>query len=256
MFEVRLIERAVTLLQACRHAVALTGAGVSTPSGIPDFRSAGSGLWGQVDPFEVASLEGFLRRPQAFYDWVYPLAHMTLRALPNPAHYALAHLEQYGPLKSIITQNIDMLHGRAGSQHVYEVHGHLREVTCLQCRRVSPATTLWPDFLASRQMPSCAMCGGILKPNVVLFGEDLPLGTLLGAESEARTCDLMLVAGSSLEVTPAGDLPLIARRAGARLVIVNFTPTPIDRLADVVIRGDVADILPRLAAPFLPRAGR
>lgn len=256
MFEARLIERAVQLLQQSRHAVALTGAGISTPSGIPDFRSPDSGLWDRVDPFEVASLEGFLRRPQAFYDWVYPLAHIALRALPNPAHYALAHLEQYGPLKSVITQNIDMLHGRAGSQHVYEVHGHLREVTCLQCRQVSPAQEVWSTFLNSRRIPVCAACGGVLKPNVVLFGEDLPLGTLLGAESEARACDLMLVAGSSLEVTPAGDLPLIARRTGARLVIINFTPTPIDRLADVIIRGDVADILPRLAAPFLPRSNR
>lgn len=252
MFEGPLIEQAVALFQRARHAVALTGAGVSTPSGIPDFRSPASGLWDRVDPLEVASLSGFKRHPEAFYEWVQPLAYLALHAAPNPAHYALAHLEQYGPLHSVITQNVDTLHWRAGSRHVYEIHGNFRQATCLRCRRQFPGDDLVAQFRADGRAPRCPACGGILKPNVVLFGEELPMGVILGAESEARACDLMLVAGSSLEVAPAGDLPLVARRAGARLIIVNLTPTIMDRQADVVIHGDVAEVLPRLAAPFLP----
>ncbi len=252
MFEAQLIEKAVALFQQARHAVALTGAGISTPSGIPDFRSPTSGLWDRVDPMDVASLSGFMRRPEAFYEWVQSLAQLALRAAPNLAHYALAHLGQYGPLRSVITQNVDTLHLRAGSQHVFEVHGHFREATCLRCRKVYPGANLMEQFLASRQAPRCAACGGVLKPNVVLFGEQLPAGVILAAESEARACGLVLGAGSSLEVAPAGDLPLVARRAGARLVMVNLSPTSPDRLARVVIRGGGGGGRGGLAAPFLP----
>jgi NAD-dependent deacetylase len=245
-----LVEQAIAYLKQSRHAVALTGAGISTPSGIPDFRSPASGLWEDVDPLEVASIHGFAHNPQAFFDWIHPLAQMILNARPNPAHTALSQLERQGPLRSIITQNIDLLHTRAGSETIYEVHGHLREATCQSCRHHLPTADIFPDFLATKQIPRCPLCQGVLKPDVILFGELLPVHIMRAAQREAQQCDLMLVAGSSLTVAPACDLPQQAKMSGARLIIVNYHETHVDFMADVVIHADVAAILPRLAAPF------
>jgi NAD-dependent deacetylase len=244
-----LVERAQELLLSARHAVALTGAGISTPSGIPDFRSPASGLWQHADPMQVASLFAFQQRPQDFYDWIHPLAEVTLAARPNAAHYALAQMESHGPLRAVITQNIDMLHSKAGSERIIEIHGHLREMTCLRCYEIVPATAIFQQFLVTGEVPRCH-CGGVLKPNVILFGEQLPVRAMQASKRETIQSDLMLVAGSSLEVAPAGDLPLLARQTGARLIIVNLEPTHVDEMADVVIRADVVEILPRLAAPF------
>lgn len=241
------IQRAADLIRNARHAVALTGAGISTPSGIPDFRSPASGLWTWVDPMAVASIWAFRTRPEAFYEWVRPLARQMRSAKPNAAHRALAQLESTGHLHAVITQNIDNLHQRAGSKLVLELHGHLREATCVRCYTVVPALDIIDQFIADGQVPVCA-CGGILKPNVILFGEMLPVDVLLEAEREARRCDVMLVAGSSLEVTPAADLPLTARQHGAQIIIVNYQPTPVDSQASVVIHADVAYVLPRIAA--------
>lgn len=249
------LEQALALLRHATHAVALTGAGISTPSGIPDFRSQDAGVWQAVDPFEVASIYAFRQRPQAFYDWIRPLASKILAASPNPAHLALADLESFGPVKSIITQNIDLLHDRAGSRTVYEVHGHIREVTCIGCYGILEAAPFMAQLLETGAVPHCPGCGGVLKPNVILFGEQLPIRVLNQARLAARVCDLMLIAGSSLEVAPAGDLPLLARETGAHLIIVNRTPTILDDWADVVIHGEVEEVLPQLAAPFLPLDG-
>lgn len=244
-----LITEAQRLLQTAQHVVALTGAGISTPSGIPDFRSPQSGLWQQVDPLQVASIYAFRQRPQDFYDWIHPLAQLTLSAEPNAAHKALAHMETHGPLRAVITQNIDMLHSRAGSQSVIEIHGHLRELTCLDCFEIVPSESILRGFLESGETPRCP-CGGVYKPNVILFGEQLPVHALARSKREARACDLMLVAGSSLEVAPAGDLPILAHESGASLIIVNLEPTYADELADVVIHDDVVRVLPELAAVF------
>jgi len=243
-----LIEEARALVRESRYIVALTGAGISTPSGIPDFRSADSGLWEQVDPMAVASIYAFRQRPQAFYDWIYPLAQQILRAQPNAAHEALAQMEAKGPLKSVITQNIDLLHARAGSNALYEVHGHMREATCLACHKLYSGESVLREFLDTGVAPSCPSCGDVLKPNVILFGELLPVDVLNQAQQQAQRCDLMIVAGSSLEVMPAGDLPVVAKKTGARLIFVNLSETHLDYLADVVIRADVVDVLPRLAA--------
>jgi NAD-dependent deacetylase len=199
-----------------------------------------------VDPFAVASLFAFRLQPQAFYDWIRPLARLMLDAQPNPAHYALARLEAAGLLKSVITQNIDGLHQQAGSQRVHEVHGHMRQATCVRCYQVVPADHLIEAFLDGGQVPYC-MCGGVMKPNVILYGEQLPLQVLTAARQDARACDLMLVIGSSLEVEPAAALPLVALGQGARLVIVNYQSTHLDERADVLIRADVAKVLPYLA---------
>lgn len=247
MFELE-VQKAAELLRGARHAVALTGAGVSTPSGVPDFRSPHSGLWEQVDAMEVASLYGFRRRPEAFYDWIRPLARLMRDAEPNPAHYALARLEGMGYLKGIITQNIDTLHTRAGSQTVYEVHGHLRSATCVQCYQVYPTEPLIEEIIETGAVPRCPACDGVLKPDAILFGEQLPIRALHAAQRATRDCDVMLIAGSSLSVTPASELPLLALSNGAQLILVNYEPTYVDSQAEVVAHADVAEILPRVVA--------
>jgi NAD-dependent deacetylase len=246
-----LIDQASQILTQSQHAVALTGAGISTPSGIPDFRSRSSGLWAKHDPMEVASFIAFKQNPQIFYHWLGPLLETIMAAQPNAAHQALAQMEAFGPLKAVITQNMDMLHSKAGSKTVYEVHGHLREATCLRCYEIYEAA-VWRDFAATGEVPHCPACGGVLKPNVILFGELLPVSVLNQSRKQARLCDVMLAAGSSLEVAPAGDLPLLAKHSGARLIIVTLSETHLDYLADVVIHANVVDVLPQLAAPFLP----
>ena len=241
------VEEAATLFLEAKHAVALTGAGHSTPSGIPDFRSPGSGLWTQVNPEEVASIEAFYRDPEAWYAWYHQRGTMFLDAQPNPAHEALAELEAMGYLQAVITQNIDNLHQKAGSKRVIELHGNTQEAICLRCGDIIPAPLLWERYAQERQAPRCEKCSGMMKPNVILFGELLPEDALSAAWEETDKCDLMLVAGTSLEVTPAAHLPLMAHRRGARLVIVNFQPTRADGYAEVVIPEDVAEILPKIA---------
>lgn len=242
------IEKAAQILAASRHAVALTGAGHSTPSGIPDFRSPQSGLWEQADPMVVASIYGFRRDPQAFYDWIRPLARLMMEAQPNPGHHALATLEDLGVIRAVITQNIDELHHKAGSRRVLELHGSVRQATCTRCGRQVPSAEMWPAFVASGELPHCATCSGLLKPDVVLFGEMLPTGVLFEAQREADTCDAMVVAGSSLEVYPAAELPERAVRHGAQIILVNYEPTYMDDRAVVVIHDNVAVILPQIAA--------
>jgi NAD-dependent deacetylase len=242
----KLIARAAGLLSQADYAIAMTGAGHSTSSGIPDFRSPESGLWNQVDPMAVASIFAFRHSPQDFYDWIRPLARVMLEAQPNPAHHALARLEAAGLIKSVITQNIDGLHQKAGSQRVHEVHGHMREATCIRCSQVVPADALLEEFLEGDQVPRCT-CGGVMKPNVILFGEQLPLDVLAAARQDTIDCDLMVVIGSSLTVQPVADLPQQALDHGARLIIVNYQPTHLDKRADVLIHADLAEVLPRIA---------
>lgn len=243
----KLIAKAAAILRSASHAVALTGAGISTPSGIPDFRTPDSGVWSQVeDPMEVASIYAFKRWPQRFYDWLHPLAKILLNAQPNAAHLALARLEQSGIIKSVITQNIDLLHSKAGSREVHEVHGHLRQMTCLTCSARFPSEVIMPDFLVTGAVPRCATCGGVLKPDVILFGEMLPIGVLNKAQLQTRLCDVMVVIGSSLEVAPVGDLPLLARQTGSKVIIINLQETVFDHIADVVIHDDVLNVMPQL----------
>jgi len=241
------IEQAARLIAQAEYVVSVTGAGHSTPSGIPDFRSPESGLWTFVNPMEVASIFGFRQRPESFFEWVRPMVKTLLTAQPNPAHKALADLEAMGRMKAVITQNIDGLHQRAGSQRVLELHGHIREATCIRCYQIVPTDEFLPDFVESGQVPHCSSCGGILKPNVILFGEQLPISVLNAAWQEIRACDLVLVAGSSLRVAPACELPMTATMHGAKAIVVNYQPTDLDTVAHVVIHNDVAMVLPRIA---------
>lgn len=241
----RKIERAAALIANSKYVVALTGAGISTPSGIPDFRSPGSGLWEKIDPTLMASAFSFRLQPQAFYQWARPLARKLLEAEPNPAHRALAELEEMGLLKAVITQNIDDLHQKAGSKRVLELHGNMRQATCLKCHKVVSTQDMMERFLEDGEVPNCS-CGGLLKPNVVLIGDPLPKWVLLEAWGEAEKCDLMLVVGSSLQITPASEIPFVAKRHGARTIVFNYQPTPLDNQADVVIHEDVAEVMPRV----------
>ncbi|HMO57049.1 MAG TPA: NAD-dependent deacylase [Roseiflexaceae bacterium] len=239
------IAHAATLLGTAHRIVALTGAGFSRPSGIPDFRS-GTGLWSTFNPQEVASLRGFRHHPQRFYDWFRPLLTPILQAAPNPAHYALAALEQSRRLSAVITQNIDGLHQRAGSREVFELHGHMRSATCLECEHQVPTINMLP-LIQRGGVPRCS-CGGLLKPDVVLFGEDLPRGIFWLARQAIEQSDTLIVAGTSLEVYPVCDLPVEAQRRGARLIMINLSPTHLDTQADVVLHADVAKVLPAIVA--------
>lgn len=245
------LERAAGLIANARAGVALTGAGISTPSGIPDFRSPGSGLWGKFDPMQVASLSAFRYHPERFFEWVRPLAESMLEAQPNPAHIALAELERAGHLAGIVTQNIDNLHRRAGSSLVLEIHGHLRQSTCVDCFRRFPSGRLLERFARTGEIPRCPVCAAVLKPDVVLFGEQLPFEVVQEAKRLVANSDLILVVGSSLEVTPAAVFPVQALNAGARLIMVNRQPTYLDPRADVILREDAATVMPRLADEVL-----
>ena len=240
------IDFAADLFRQARHAIVLTGAGISTPSGIPDFRSTETGLWSKDEPLEAASLNTFRTRPERFFEWFRPLASQILDAVPNPAHTALAALEEKGWIKSILTQNIDMLHWKAGSKNVIELHGTLRTLTCAQCYHNVTVEAYIAPYIEDGSLPLCPKCGGLLKPDVILFGEQLPQAAVFKAQQETLKCDLMLVAGSSLEVLPVAGLPMQALDHGAHLIIVNNAPTYVDVRADIIIQDDVASVLPSI----------
>jgi NAD-dependent deacetylase len=246
-----LMQQAAQLLAQAQQAVALTGAGLSTPSGIPDFRSPDTGLWDNYDPLEIATFQAFRRRPVDFFNWIRPLARQMFDAQPNLAHVALAELQQAGRVSHIITQNIDGLQQRAGAQHVIELHGDIFTGTCMGCYTIYRSAEFYDQFIEAGRIPTCPRCAGIIKPNVILFGEALPVHALMAARRAVANCDVLLIAGSSLEVAPASDLPMLARSRQARVIIVNQGPTYMDSFCDVLIRADVALALPAIAARCL-----
>ena len=240
------IRNAADIIRGCRKGVVLSGAGISTPSGIPDFRSTNSGLWERFDPADVASLSSFRYDPQKFFTWIRPLVTQMVAALPNTAHQALAHLEAMNYLRTTITQNIDGLHQKAGAKNVLEVHGSLETLSCINCFCKLSSSAYIDPFVQQGVIPHCPDCGGILKPNLILFGEQLPARTWLLAQEACRKADLMIIAGSSLEVLPVAGLPMRALENGAHLIVINQSQTYLDIRADVVLRENVADILPRI----------
>ncbi|MBK9924100.1 MAG: NAD-dependent deacylase [Anaerolineales bacterium] len=240
------LEDAAELFRRSKRMVVLTGAGISTPSGIPDFRSEGTGLWSRDEPMEVASLSTFRTHPERFFLWFRPLAGRIFNAQPNAAHFAFSELEKAGFPQTIVTQNIDFLHQKAGSKHVIEMHGTLKTSSCTSCYKRFESQICIQPFIDHGTIPVCPNCNGILKPDVILFGEQLPQTAWFEAQSAARQCDLMVVAGSSLEVLPVAGLPMQAVDRGAHLIVINNSPTYINVRADVVIMDDVATILPEL----------
>jgi len=243
---VKTIHHASELIKNSHRTVVLTGAGISTPSGIPDFRSPGIGLWTRYLPMEVASLTAFRYNPELFYKWLHPLAGHMLSAQPNPAHIALANLQNAGYISTIITQNIDGLHTRAGAKNVLEIHGTLNTLTCINCFMQVSSDGVIQEYINNCTIPYCQLCGGILKPDVILYEEQLPIKIWIKAEEACQRCDLMLVAGTSLEVMPSAKLPIFAINNGAKLVVINNSETYIDVRAEVIIRADVVDIFPEI----------
>jgi len=241
------IERAAQLLRGARRAVALTGAGLSTESGIPDFRSPG-GVWERFRPIEYQEFLASHAAREEHWRYKHATVPVMLAAQPNPAHRALAELEAAGRLQAVITQNIDGLHQRAGSRRVLELHGTNLEALCLRCDcRVSIDAAL-ARLDAGEDVPTCAACGGWLKPATVSFGQSLPADVLREAAILAEQCDCFLALGSSLLVNPAASLAGVAKRSGAALVIITLSDTPYDELADVRIHAKVGEVLPQIVA--------
>jgi NAD-dependent deacetylase len=231
-------EQLARMIVESQPCVVLTGAGASTESGIPDFRSA-SGIWARYDPMEYATIDAFRRNPAKVWDFYYKRLDVLADAKPNAAHRALAELEQQGLVEAVITQNVDRLHQEAGSQRVIEVHGSIRAACCLQCGRREE----YEQVIALGPVPACAACGTVLKPDVVMFGELLPAGAMEEASELAQRAGLLLVVGSSLEVYPVAGLPEEALETGSRLAIVNRGPTPYDRRADLKIDASAGETL-------------
>jgi len=241
-------ERLAALIRGAGSVVALTGAGISVPSGIPDFRSPGTGMWENVDPMEVAHIDVFHRDPERFWNF-YGERFATLgEREPNPAHTALVSLERAGRLEAVITQNIDMLHRKAGTQTLVEVHGTIATASCLACGARSEAEDVRARLRADeRGVPRCE-CGTALKPDVVLFGEYLPEEAMERAQALCAGADVLLCIGTSLEVYPVAGLPLLTRRAGGNVAIITQGPTPHDGIASVRLDGDVVEELGALVA--------
>jgi NAD-dependent deacetylase len=231
-------EHLAALILEAQPCVVLTGAGVSTESGIPDFRSL-TGLWAKYDPMEYATIDAFRRDPVKVWDFYAKRLAVLAEAQPNGAHHALAELERLGLVDAVVTQNVDRLHHAAGSRRVIEVHGSIRSASCPACghrEEFDRVVELLP-------VPGCVECGAVLKPDVVMFGELLPLGAIEEASRLALNARLLLVVGSSLEVYPVAGLPEDTLQAGGRLAIVNRGPTPYDRRADLKIDAAAADTL-------------
>jgi NAD-dependent deacetylase len=236
------VARLAELIRENQPCVVLTGAGVSTESGIPDFRSP-TGIWAQFDPLEYATLGAFRRDPAKIWRFYAPRFAMLTEAEPNRAHLALAELERRGLVGAIVTQNIDLLHERAGSQKVVEVHGSIATSTCPACGARYELAQVVPLIEAGEGAPHCPACGAILKPDVVFFDELLPPDAIDRAYELAGEARLLLVVGSSLEVYPVAELPRKTLEAGGRVAVVNRTPTWVDGRATLRLDGSAGDVL-------------
>jgi NAD-dependent deacetylase len=246
-----LIRRAAELVAAASRVVVFTGAGVSTESGIPDFRSP-TGIWARYDPDDV-SYQNFMRSDEGrmrYWALGRELYATVRAATPNAAHHAITELYRLGRLDCVITQNIDNLHQRAGlpAERVIELHGNGTRARCLACAVVVSRDEIQARLEAGETVPECRACGGVLKPYTVLFGEPMPAEETRLAGARARAAECFVVVGSSLVVYPAAYMPLYAKEAGARLIIVNLTPTHLDHLASVVVTGKAGEVMGRLAA--------
>jgi NAD-dependent deacetylase len=238
------------LIIDAKKLVVFTGAGISTESGIPDFRSPG-GIWSRFDPDDF-TYQKFIRDPEARRkQWrMLGEGHLTTMAKPNAAHYAIAELDRLGKLDCVITQNVDNLHQKAGvpADKVFELHGNMQWAVCLSCGQRYPFEQIKVRLDKGEEIPDCEVCHGMLKPNAVLFGEQLPQDVLEEASHRSSNCDLCIVIGSTLVVYPAAYMPIYAHQAGARLVIINLSSTPMDREATVLIRARAGEAMSKIVA--------
>lgn len=235
--------KAAEIIKKSKHMIALTGAGVSVESGIPDFRSAG-GLWDKYDPAIYASIYSFKSMPEKVWDMIFDMIEITENAKPNNAHYALAELEKMNLLKTIITQNIDNLHQEAGSRHVIEYHGNAKHLVCMSCSAGYSASEY---EISEKKIPHCESCGKILKPSVIFFGENIPQHALVESQKFAEAADVVLVVGTSAVVYPAAGIPGIAKSRGAVIIEFNIEETELtDGDTDIFIQGSAGKTLPEL----------
>lgn len=241
------LAQASELVARARRMVAFTGAGISAESGIPTYRDSQDAIWKKYDSQTIAHIDHFRRDPRNYWRFFLEARYRAMSsAVPNPGHLALAAMEQIQRLRCVITQNIDGLHQQAGSRNVIELHGNTRRIDCLDCGERHGFEEVY-EILQIRNPPPCRACGGMLKPDVVFFGEALPAAALREAARVAGECDLLIAIGSSLVVYPAATLPEQAKQSGANLIIVNLTPTDYDAIADVVLPGTAGAVLPALA---------
>ena len=244
LIEKKQIEKAAKLLLYSIEAIAFTGAGISTESGIPDFRSEG-GICEKYKPEIYGNIKAFLQNPAKFWEMAQKIAPSLFKAKPNPGHYAIAELEKMDLIKAIITQNIDELHQKAGSVIVYEVHGSINRFSCLGCKASYTKEQIYRKLKKEKKTgPSCEFCASPLKPSAVFFGEGLPRFELFQSQALAQKADVMIIAGSSLSVAPICDLPLYTLREKGDLILVNDEPTDLDEKATVVIHHKTGTILP------------
>lgn len=236
------LQKAADIIRQSQYLIALTGAGISVESGIPDFRSAG-GLWEKYDPAVYAHIDSFKRNPEMIWEMLFEMIDLTKNARPNPAHLALAELEKKNILKALITQNIDNLHQEAGSINVIEFHGNARRLECLVCHHEEAVGLT--DF--GGKPPKCPQCGQIMKPQVVFFGEMIPPDALMESQMLANSADTILVVGTSAVVYPASSIPYIAKQNRAKVIEMNLEQTALTgSITDVFIQGKVGETLPKL----------
>jgi NAD-dependent deacetylase len=243
-----LIRQAAALLQGAHKVAVLTGAGVSKESGVPTFRDAMDGLWARYDPEELATRDAFRRNPKLVWDWYEYRRQMVRAAQPNPGHYALAQLEARCPAFALITQNVDNLHERAGSQQVIHLHGNIAQSKCFAACQGEPTRIDLSqlDYDRDTGPPPCPHCGAPVRPDVVWFGEILPQEPLHRAFTHSQQADVMLVVGTSGLVTPAATLPVAARDSGAQVIEINPDQTAISQVAHLRLQGASGVVLPRL----------
>jgi NAD-dependent deacetylase len=240
------IERLADLILDSENIVALTGAGMSTESGIADFRSPGTGLWEKVNPNEFASINSYVSNTGKNLKFMLEMGMQIFKSKPNNGHKSLTKLQKLGKLKGILTQNIDGLHKRAKTKGVIELHGTAHEAICMRCQKVYPITDMINQVLKGNYSPSCQNCNGLLKPNAIFFGEPLHSKALMEAEDMISDSDLLLVLGSSLLVYPVAFYPRKVLQNGAKLAIINIQNTDMDHHAEVVIHEKIGDVLPQV----------
>ena len=240
----RKIHKFAQLILETNNIVVLTGAGMSTESGIADFRSPGTGLWEKVNPDEFASIHSYVSDTKKNLDFMLEMGLNIFKARPNKGHKMLTKLQKLGKLKGILTQNIDGLHQKAHSKNIVELHGTAHEAICMGCNKIFPITTMINQVMKGENRPSCEACNGLLKPNAIFFGEPLRSEILSQADDMINSCDLLIVLGSSLLVYPVAFYPRKAISLGAKIAIINIQETDVDSFADVVIHEKIGDVFP------------
>ncbi|MHA1670255.1 MAG: SIR2 family NAD-dependent protein deacylase [Promethearchaeota archaeon] len=248
------IQQITQLIIDSKNIIALTGAGMSTESGIADFRSPGTGLWEKVNPDEFASIHSYVSDTGKNLKFMLEMGMNIFKSKPNKGHKSLTKLQKLGKLNGILTQNIDGLHKRAKTKNILELHGTAHEAICMQCHAIYPITKLIDQvFKNNSSSPSCEACNGLLKPNTIFFGEPLNSETLFAADKMLSTCDLLLVLGSSLLVYPVAFYPRKALLNGAKLVIINIQETDIDDQADVVLHEKIGEVMPKIVEDVIEK---